>query len=731
MMLPSQPRSQIRSAWFLSWRWRVSLPLFAVLAPLMMCGTYALVALLSAQVTDAQSQQFILQAEALTEQVNAHYADHLQDVQRVAFTVDVPLAVQMRQSDFLREMLEPFALSSEIDALFVTDADGVELLGLRYIPQANDYAANQGTRFDDLAPVRLALQNQSAHSAILQTPEGALVMVGASVVNNEVVVGTVMIGRQLNAFVDALELTQTVRVALYSTQGSLIASRLQGVPNTLNGTPSPQTRAITLNAQAYWFAVLPFQYGSDTLGWMALYLPNTAQNTLGTSQQLISLTAAATVGITLVLVFVGVSRFSQRVERVQRTAEALQHGQPSARTHLRPTDEAGAVGVALDRYADKVQHEQRALQHLLQQQRHDLLQVYQVLESIPYGVLVQNLHGQLTFINEPARQLLLSHPVESHTRLLASVASTVEREIGVAVAPGIYTLGNPHQLEWGQRVLRAQVAMLTNETAQRIGTVILLRDVTSEWHHQRENERLREEIAQMRVAPVPMSDDLQPSVPLFTQALTGKTSTLQRLILTMRELQVEDIHGLERGFKPILLDAFVWTLANDWRQIAQTAHLQLHVLIAVKGLVTLGDEKRLRWAFGNLLDNAIRYTPPHGALTIEISETHEGSAILRVRDNGVGIAPHELKRVGEQFFRGSPITPDGKQLSQHGMGQGIFSAREIILAHGGTLQVRSKQFVGTAVYVRLPLTSTAHDPRLLAMFEGETLPMGADVLPNL
>ncbi|MGV2434284.1 MAG UNVERIFIED_CONTAM: hypothetical protein LVT10_04930 [Anaerolineae bacterium] len=69
---------------------------------------------------------------------------------------------------------------------------------------------------------------------------------------------------------------------------------------------------------------------------MAVYLPNVAQTTLGASQQLISIVASATMGITLVLVFVGVSRFSQRVERVQRTAQALQHGHASAERTCAP-----------------------------------------------------------------------------------------------------------------------------------------------------------------------------------------------------------------------------------------------------------------------------------------------------------------------------------------------------------------------------------------------------------
>ena len=78
-------------------------------------------------------------------------------------------------------------------------------------------------------------------------------------------------------------------------------------------------------------------------------------------------------------------------------------------------------------------------------------------------------------------------------------------------------------------------------------------------------------------------------------------------------------------------------MANDWRQIAQAAGLSLHIVFRETGLYVLGDERRLRWAIGNIIDNAIKYNQPGGSLSLEIQGSGDGMARLRIRDSGAGI----------------------------------------------------------------------------------------------
>jgi signal transduction histidine kinase len=76
-----------------------------------------------------------------------------------------------------------------------------------------------------------------------------------------------------------------------------------------------------------------------------------------------------------------------------------------------------------------------------------------------------------------------------------------------------------------------------------------------------------------------------------------------------------------------------------------------------------------------------------------------------VRDSGVGIKREELSHVFTRFYRGTPITEDGRPLKVPGMGQGLALAKQIIEAHSGEIAVKSKPGAGTAVYVTLPLAS--------------------------
>jgi signal transduction histidine kinase len=207
--------------------------------------------------------------------------------------------------------------------------------------------------------------------------------------------------------------------------------------------------------------------------------------------------------------------------------------------------------------------------------------------------------------------------------------------------------------------------------------------------------------------------------------LSRHTGALQKLIYEMREITMPDVPQMRETQHPIYLDTLVWVIANEWRQIASAANLSLEILIEKRGLFVLGDERRLRWAIGNLVDNAIKYTLPGGKLTLEINGESDGRALMRVRDNGVGITREEIPHLTTRFYRGTPRTPSGEALHVPGSGQGLYVAKQVIEAHGGLLQIKSKPAVGTAVYFALPVTASVsyelpHLPREFDL-EGETV----------
>jgi two-component system sensor histidine kinase BaeS len=100
---------------------------------------------------------------------------------------------------------------------------------------------------------------------------------------------------------------------------------------------------------------------------------------------------------------------------------------------------------------------------------------------------------------------------------------------------------------------------------------------------------------------------------------------------------------------------------------------------------------------GNLLTNAIRYTDRGGRVLVR-AYAAGGEALLTVQDTGVGIAPGDLPRVFDRFWRADPA----RQRATGGTGLGLTIAQRIVTDHHGRLEVTSRPHVGTTFTIRLP-----------------------------
>jgi signal transduction histidine kinase len=107
------------------------------------------------------------------------------------------------------------------------------------------------------------------------------------------------------------------------------------------------------------------------------------------------------------------------------------------------------------------------------------------------------------------------------------------------------------------------------------------------------------------------------------------------------------------------------------------------------------DRIRLRQVLANLLDNAIKYTPANGSVTISVHE-EAGRALVMFRDTGIGIAENEQKKIWTRLYRGD------KSRSQHGLGLGLSLVKAVVEAHHGRVTVQSQEGSGSEFTVNLP-----------------------------
>lgn len=118
------------------------------------------------------------------------------------------------------------------------------------------------------------------------------------------------------------------------------------------------------------------------------------------------------------------------------------------------------------------------------------------------------------------------------------------------------------------------------------------------------------------------------------------------------------------------------------------------------GQITLmGNAEELRTAVANLLENAIKYSPVNPSIVVDLLTPDMDTVVLRVRDNGIGIARSELKRIFKRFYRVASRRMEGVK----GTGLGLFIVRSIIRRHGGDVSAESEgEGRGSTFTVRLP-----------------------------
>jgi signal transduction histidine kinase len=127
-----------------------------------------------------------------------------------------------------------------------------------------------------------------------------------------------------------------------------------------------------------------------------------------------------------------------------------------------------------------------------------------------------------------------------------------------------------------------------------------------------------------------------------------------------------------------------------------------------RGVFVEGNAHHLRQLLNNLIDNAIKFTPPHGTVEVELNRSTPGDQVLLVvRDTGRGIPDEDLPHVFERFFRGDRArSHDG---DTRGTGLGLSICQRVVEVHGGQIALSSRAGEGTTVMVRLPAAADAMD----------------------
>jgi two-component system phosphate regulon sensor histidine kinase PhoR len=182
----------------------------------------------------------------------------------------------------------------------------------------------------------------------------------------------------------------------------------------------------------------------------------------------------------------------------------------------------------------------------------------------------------------------------------------------------------------------------------------------------------------------------------FLQLMQEQAASMQRLVedlLTLSALESEQNVLTDERFAivPLLLH-----ISADAKGLSQGQH---QVLLDIgDAAMVMGSRDELASAFGNLVSNAIRYTPAGGTITLTWRVTPDGAGVFSVTDTGIGIGPEHLPRLTERFYR----VDRSRSRATGGTGLGLAIVKHVLLRHQAELEIASQTGKGSTFSVRLP-----------------------------
>lgn len=340
-----------------------------------------------------------------------------------------------------------------------------------------------------------------------------------------------------------------------------------------------------------------------------------------------------------------------------------------------------------------------------------------IFDSLADGILVTDLHGNLVFCNSRAASMLdlscdenLGRPVQQfikHKELERLLLNTARLE------PAICSIGH-HEvclLEMGDKQLRVHISPVVNRDGVPIGTVALIHDVM---HISAMDaikgdfifmvsHQLKSPLSSMLMQLSVVLDGLAGDLTAKQKDLLGKAKEKTKGMITL----VNDLLDFRRIEEGKILQQIE---RLDLREILQRS-IDLMVMSAGDKDITIethvadhlpfitGDRTGIEAVFVNLISNAVKYTPTGGRVTVDIYKSGNDVRI-RVVDTGIGIAPADIHRIFDRFYRiKSETTRDIA-----GSGLGLSIVKRIVDLHKGTVHVESKENQGTTFIVSLPVT---------------------------
>ena len=337
--------------------------------------------------------------------------------------------------------------------------------------------------------------------------------------------------------------------------------------------------------------------------------------------------------------------------------------------------------------------------------------LHSILSYMTDGVLATNRRGQITMINDMAKRQL---GVESDEALNQNILELLKIEDEYELRDLITQ--SPEMMIYSQNVngeyisLRVRFALIRRESGFISGLVAVLHDTTEQEKEERERRLFVSNVShELRTPLTSVKSYLEaldegalsePVAPDFIKVSLDETNRMMRMVTDLLHLSRIDNATSHLDVELINFTALITFILNRFDKIRAQDEEKKYEIVRDYPITSVWieiDTDKMTQVIDNILNNAIKYSPDGGKITVSMKTTDD-QMILSISDQGLGIPKEDLPKIFDRFYR----VDKARSRAQGGTGLGLAIAKEIVKQHNGFIWAKSEYGKGSTFTIVLP-----------------------------
>lgn len=396
------------------------------------------------------------------------------------------------------------------------------------------------------------------------------------------------------------------------------------------------------------------------------------------------------------------TRITSPLRKMREAAHELTRGEFNTKVPILTHDEIGDLAIEFNRMGRQLKFHINAL-------RQEKEQFSSIVSSMADGVITLNRNGEMIIMNPPAEKFLENWYFENniHSNIANAQLPTELNEVLQEIINGEEQVLREFVIQ-GRNYVMLMTPLYDDNRVR--GAVAVIRDMTEERRLDKlridfianVSHELRTPISMLQGYSEAIVDDIAESKEEkneLAQIILEESLRMGRLVNDLLDLARMEAGHIQLNKESIKLEPFVERIIKKFQGLAEENQIEL----LLSSDITLDnvnvDPDKIEQVFTNLIDNAIRHTSEKGFVKVNVS-SNDKELKVSIEDNGTGIPEEDLPFVFERFYKADKSRTRNKK--KKGTGLGLAIAKNIIDAHQGTINVKSKLNQGTTFTFKVP-----------------------------